>query len=951
MSTCFQKWYQKSGCLIIIYIFFNLLTYAQPFALQAELELNRGLRHNSVRSIIQDDQKRTYLGTESGLIILNSNDSFLDTIAKRNEKLVIVSLNILENKLFIGSASNGLRIYDLKNKVEIHSPFMDSIGYVRHIRKINDEIFIAANRSSWKVKIEKGKVHFTKIHRPFKNGFFTDFYILNKRIFGFDLKSSYDHSKIYEIVGNKAIPVEFPSGFPPNPILSVLTTKYNADKLIIAGDGFYHITNKKGETEYHLLKNISTGLNYPVWDIAITKNKSFLALGQQYLLTAGLTYQINVDNINDIRNDFFGQSLYYDKVQDALWIGTYNRGLFIWPNISSSSKIPISLEGNYKIIQGEKGEYYIYNDENIYKYSQVKNTIIEIADKVYHKTKNEIIEVKYQRDTLAVLSSNDLTFYNNNGDNLILYPFPHFQFTHHRKKGDSIYLFTQHNSGIYVQHKKDKERKVVKGISISPRSKEYKNGFIFFSEERGFYFYDTITHPLKSPLTKIDDFSIIEDQLWTLNAGIVNVFKIDIENGELIEKAEIEISNKIEGFVPYWIKNNYQDVYIGNNKGIIKLDSKSGLPLWYRYQGNYNNNTLPLFEQDSLVFLKDNYIEKMGLKQPFEENVLSQISLKLNRKDGLFERFPIDIVATHNDYFINNYALKRFEISDDKGERKIYYTLSDKISFPSGFIKGKYQVSLFVNDSFVNKVSFQISIPLLENPIFYIISASLIIIFFYFFFRFRNKKQALERNMLENRLQLLKKNLDPHFIFNSLNLTYMLLLQEKNKEAIDSITQFSELHRYFLETINKNQVSLSEELNFIKSYLELEKKKTYIDEPFSYYITPYENELSNIIIPPMLLHPLVENAVKYCGYDKTKDKEGLIRIDIIKSERDVLISIENTLGPREQSNHISFKKGVETVQESIAIYNKMGRYQLKFKASVQPVYFDPGFRCEISLQL
>jgi LytS/YehU family sensor histidine kinase len=97
----------------------------------------------------------------------------------------------------------------------------------------------------------------------------------------------------------------------------------------------------------------------------------------------------------------------------------------------------------------------------------------------------------------------------------------------------------------------------------------------------------------------------------------------------------------------------------------------------------------------------------------------------------------------------------------------------------------------------------------------------------------------------------------------------------------------------------------------------------------------------------MILHPLVENAVKYCGYDKNKANEGSIRVDITISKKDVLISIENTLGLKDLSNNIGFKKGVETVQESITIYNKMGHYQLKFNASVNPIHFNPGFRCEI----
>jgi LytS/YehU family sensor histidine kinase len=69
-------------------------------------------------------------------------------------------------------------------------------------------------------------------------------------------------------------------------------------------------------------------------------------------------------------------------------------------------------------------------------------------------------------------------------------------------------------------------------------------------------------------------------------------------------------------------------------------------------------------------------------------------------------------------------------------------------------------------------------------------------------------------------MKLLKKNLDPHFIFNSLNLTYMLLMQRKYEEAAASILKFSDLHRYFLEMMNNQEVSLAEEFKFLENYLE-----------------------------------------------------------------------------------------------------------------------------------
>jgi hypothetical protein len=947
MSANFQKWFKESGFLIIINLLISQLVEAQPFTLQAEMELNRGLRHNSVRTIIQDAKQRTFLGTESGLIILQSNDQFLDSISKYNEKKAIVSLNMLDDLLFIGTVADGLKVYDLTRKIEIHSPFMDSIRYVRHIRKLGNEIFIAANGSSWNVKRKEKKIYFQKIHRPSNIGFFTDFYSIENRIFGFDLKSTDFERRIYEIKGNKGTHTEYPPGYPPNPVLTILTA-LNTDSISIsAGDGFYHLAEANGKSNFKLLNDSVNKLNYPVWDIAIAKKKLFLALGQQFLLTTGLTYEVGVNTINDVRSDFFCQSLYYNQKQDALWIGTYNRGLFIWPNVSLSTKIPKLLDGTFKIIPGKKDHFYLNNEDKIYLLNTTNNQIDLIINDKYDKKSNNIINVDYWKDTLAVLSPSALTYFNSNGKEIAKYPFPNYQFVHHRQLGDSIYFFTQHNGGFFVQHKNDKERRRIEGITISPKSKPYYRGFVFFSDEKGFYYHDSTTRPLQSPLTKIEDFLIIGNKVWTLNAGRVQSFKIEIDSLKLIPETEIAISSTIDGFIPNWIRSSREKILIGNNKGVIKLNSKTGAPEWYSYLGNYTANNHPIIYNDTLLMIQDQYLERHPIRQPYNKEDLEKFNLIIDREDALFERFPIEFQLNHPDYFLHNYALKRIELKDNKGNVQIYYTLTDKFKFPSGLKKGKYEVALYVNNHLVEKLTLKITIPLLENPLFYLTVASFVIFMFYLIFRFRNKKQQLERDMLENRLQLLKKNLDPHFIFNSLNLTYMLLLQDKNKEAIDSITQFSELHRYFLETINKKEIALAEELKFIKNYLELEKKKAHLDEPFLYSITPIDENLSRVLIPPMILHPLVENAVKYCGYDPSKTNQGSIRIDIEVFEKQTSISIENSMPTKDKKNKIGFKKGIEIVQETISIYNSMGGYKLVFHPNIPPEENEQGFRCKL----
>ena len=950
MPSRFPQRYEKPGFILTALLLLWLASSSQPLTLQAEMELNYGLRHNSVRSVMQDEKGRTFLGTESGLVVLEAHDAYLDSIIKQTENLPIVSLNKLGNLLFIGTVANGLKIFDLAHQRQVLHPILDSIRYVRRIRKIGNVLYVAANASSWKVTVNDKGLLLQKIHRSTKKGFFTDFLTYNGEIYAYDLKAEF-HSRVFKLKGNQAFSCSFPKGFPPNPIYSFLTGYGNDSVMVNTGDGFYNIVHKNGSASLVHLTDSVAKLNYPVWEIANTGKKMFLALGQQFQLKMGLTYEVGVNSIKDIRNDFFAQSLYYNPTHDALWVGTYNRGLFVWPKVSLSNRLPAHPRKIEWVIKKEKDAYFFHDKFHVYEWKHGLQPVKLWDKRINDSLKKEITYVNYRNDTLGIMRTNSVILFSKSGKLIDTYPFYPNQFGHFTIKGDSIFFFTIHNTGVYALHKTTKKGTFLKDISIGVISKPYRNGFVFFSDEKGFYFHDTITKSLQSPLTKIQEYEIIGNQLWVLIAGHVIKYRIDVDEGKLEELQNITYTDILGDFIPNWIRVSSGKLFIGNNKGLLQLDTSSAKPLWHSYLGNYKTNLNPEVYHDTLFMIQDQYVEKHPLVQPYSTAELRGFNMQLDQQDELFARFPVSLKLKHTDYFLQRYALKRLELEMPDGKVQTLFTLGNEFAFPSGLTAGKYNATLYVNGIEVTHLDFKVTVPLLQNPFFYAVLAALIIIVFYQLFQYRAKKQELERSMLENRLQLLKKNLDPHFIFNSLNLTYMLLLQENNKEAIDSIIRFSDLHRYFLEMINQKEIPLTEELKFIKNYLELEQKRVYLDAPFSYAISEYDENASRIMIPPMILHPLVENAVKYCGYDPVKSTEAKIQIGLIITSQQAVIRIENSLGTTVSADNVGFKRGVEIVRETISIYNKMGQHRIDFHPNLPSKHFQPGFLCELIIKM
>lgn len=130
-----------------------------------------------------------------------------------------------------------------------------------------------------------------------------------------------------------------------------------------------------------------------------------------------------------------------------------------------------------------------------------------------------------------------------------------------------------------------------------------------------------------------------------------------------------------------------------------------------------------------------------------------------------------------------------------------------------------------------------------------------------------NKKrvQVEKKAKKEAQLQTLRYQLNPHFMFNSLN-TISAYIYTRPDVADQVLHNLADVLRYSLDTAEKKQVSLAEELTMIDTYLAIEE--TRFGERLT-LIKNIDNSLLNLPIPPLLLQPIIENAIKHCGHQKT----------------------------------------------------------------------------------
>lgn len=121
------------------------------------------------------------------------------------------------------------------------------------------------------------------------------------------------------------------------------------------------------------------------------------------------------------------------------------------------------------------------------------------------------------------------------------------------------------------------------------------------------------------------------------------------------------------------------------------------------------------------------------------------------------------------------------------------------------------------------------------------------------------ERQKLEQERNEAKIQALKTQINPHFIFNTLNNIYSLVYQNSEK-ALPAIEELSQLLRYSTKDLEKDFIPLEKEIGYLESLIELEKLR--IKNPELLLIEKKINH-SNLNISPMLLVPFVENAFKH----------------------------------------------------------------------------------------
>lgn len=180
----------------------------------------------------------------------------------------------------------------------------------------------------------------------------------------------------------------------------------------------------------------------------------------------------------------------------------------------------------------------------------------------------------------------------------------------------------------------------------------------------------------------------------------------------------------------------------------------------------------------------------------------------------------------------------------------------------------------------------------------------------------------LKNEKLSAEVSYLKAQINPHFLFNTLNSLYALTLQ-KSDEASKAVLKLSGIMRYVVVESSKEHVSLSKEINYIEDYIELQKLR--LDESVNLKVN-IEGDSNNKQIAPLVLIPFIENAFKY-GINP--DEQSYISILIKIFENELYLEVENSIVNAEISEEFKTEQGIEnTLKRLEFIYPKKHQFRV-----------------------
>lgn len=390
------------------------------------------------------------------------------------------------------------------------------------------------------------------------------------------------------------------------------------------------------------------------------------------------------------------------------------------------------------------------------------------------------------------------------------------------------------------------------------------------------------------------------------------------------EKKEFSAYGKQEGLEDIFLLNKglhisaNNQLFLGQNLGFYYFNIDS---LYFNHKPPPVHLTyLKVFEKEKQFEKELNFIDHIELD--YRENFLTIGFNCLNYSASEKNRYAYQLVGLDQGW-----------VYPQEGQNFASYTNLN----PGNYT---FKVKAANNDGIWNEEGHQLGIyispPFWQRPWFYALCVLFIGSGLYLFYLWRlrvnSEKARIGKQLVELELKALKAQMNPHFIFNSLNAIKMLVQLDRKEQAGEYLSQFSKMIRGVLQYSDRKIISLSEELEISKLFLSMESLR--FQDKFDYKVVLDPDMNSELInVPALIFQPYLENAIWH-GLMHL-DKKGNLSLRIEQSNEKVFCIIEDNGIGREMAQKLKQKRrskhksvGMNITQERLRLTQKLNKTQM-----------------------
>lgn len=976
--------------LYVFFIFlFSNVQFAQ-FSSTKVISVNDGLLSNNIQSSFTDSDNNIWLGSRAGLFLKNGNlfeKAPQATKYKFNNVFSIIE-DPKKGKWVAGLGQGVLFFNETTSKlINVKSGLLNNRAY--SLFYYNDSVYVGTFNGISIISVQDFSVTNPRFHQHKDYEFqINHFFNIGSKVYAAVLNDG-----IFEVTPNKLIKVSdlkrifTTCSYNNNLLLATQHKLYEVNTTNFEIIKAYDIPNVK---KFYKIKNdlyfISSGLFENNGRLFQLKNNEIFDRTNDLNIPFNDLITLTYDRVNDflylgtnanglVQINFNAPVFHQNQIGSVFTINAFNKQQFIFHDQGFSI-----FEDNRKIKTIELDYFKKFQQKNDFKFKNhavIKNHFFPID---YQIPANKIIFYHSEINNKHIWVSSNVGMFelDLHGNLLSYHPIHVYYFTILNNKivaavpYAGVRVFHDiHNMKYDYNH--DWKNAQIPTLVVSIAKTE--NAVYFASALNGLFElkngkYRSLLLDKSFLEAKIKRICSFQNDKLAVVTDYNDVYILDLSEPKIKILKHISY-DKIKGSSTNFLHEINGVLYIGTNEGInvfknnkyYFIDKSQGFKNFNSVMATHFGNNLFIATNQGFYEINNNYFEKN-----FPNNDHATIhSILINNQILSKKLVNNQLILSHNENNIQLFFSVRNAKYPDKlkfayrlKENEPWKKLTNENQIQLNYLKNdQYNIQLLITNEDTGNTTTQDLLSITVKPPFYytfpfIIGCFfLVLILVILVYKWRlnlvkekqkqklawielqneqEKKELLfDKQLADVKLQALKSQMNSHFLFNVLNSIQYFIICKDVDNALYYLEQFSKLIRKTLAYSDMKNISLFEEINYLKQYIEIENLRT--EHPIDFIEDVEDNLLiEDIKISPLLLQPFIENAIVHAFPESIK--KPIITLKVEKKIDSYKITLtDNGIGYKEKKSSAHQSKGISIVEKRLVLTQKKLKKPIEISSS------------------